>query len=108
MADPKGFLTFKRELPSSREVNVRLSDYKEIYDEFPVEKTKQQAARCMDCGVPFCHSGCPLGNEFLNLMTLFIGKNGKRHSRFYRKPIISLNLQGVFVRLLAKRRVSLV
>jgi len=62
MADPKGFLTFKRELPSSREVNVRLSDYKEIYDEFPVEKTKQQAARCMDCGVPFCHSGCPLGN----------------------------------------------
>ena len=62
MADPKGFLTFKRELPPSREVNVRLSDYKEIYDEFPVEKTKQQAARCMDCGVPFCHSGCPLGN----------------------------------------------
>ena len=62
MADPKGFLTFKRELPSSREVNVRLSDYKEIYDEFPVEKTKQQAARCMDCGVPFCHSGCPFGN----------------------------------------------
>ena len=62
MADPKGFLTFKRELHSSREVNVRLSDYKEIYDEFPVEKTKQQAARCMDCGVPFCHSGCPLGN----------------------------------------------
>jgi len=62
MADPKGFLTYKRELPTLRDVNVRKNDYKEIYEEFPLEKTKHQAARCMDCGVPFCHSGCPLGN----------------------------------------------
>jgi glutamate synthase (NADPH/NADH) small chain len=62
MADPKGFLTYQRELPTSREAKVRIDDYREIYQAFPTEKTKQQAARCMDCGVPFCHSGCPLGN----------------------------------------------
>jgi glutamate synthase (NADPH/NADH) small chain len=62
MADPKGFLTYPRELPSSRDALERKNDYREIYEDFPLEKTKQQAARCMDCGVPFCHAGCPLGN----------------------------------------------
>jgi len=62
MADPKGFLKYTRELPQSRDPEQRKEDYREIYEEFPQEKTKQQAARCMDCGIPFCHSGCPLGN----------------------------------------------
>jgi glutamate synthase (NADPH) small chain len=62
MADPKGFIKYTRELPSSRPVETRLEDYKEIYEPFSAEKTNQQAARCMDCGVPFCHNGCPLGN----------------------------------------------
>ena len=62
MADPKGFLNHTRELPASRSVEERVKDYEEIYVEFPVEKTLAQASRCMDCGVPFCHSGCPLGN----------------------------------------------
>lgn len=62
MADPKGFLKYNRELPTSRDPKVRIEDYKEIYEEFAEEKTINQAARCMDCGVPFCHSGCPLGN----------------------------------------------
>jgi glutamate synthase (NADPH) small chain len=62
MGNPKGFLTHTRELPTSRDPKLRLSDYKEIYDEFSHEKTNQQAGRCMNCGVPFCHSGCPLGN----------------------------------------------
>ncbi|MEO0339224.1 MAG: glutamate synthase subunit beta [Bacteroidota bacterium] len=62
MADPKGFLKYTRELPSSRAPQKRIGDYKEIYEEFPVDKTVSQAARCMDCGVPFCHNGCPLGN----------------------------------------------
>ncbi len=62
MGDPKGFLSHKRELPAYRPVSERLQDYKEIAAEFPVEKTRAQASRCMDCGVPFCHSGCPLGN----------------------------------------------
>ena len=57
-----GFLHFDRELPSSRDPKERIKDFKEIYEEFPVQKTKEQAARCMDCGIPFCHKGCPLGN----------------------------------------------
>jgi len=62
MADPKGFLKHTRELPTKRDTKDRLSDYKELYEEFSEEKTKQQASRCMDCGIPFCHNGCPLGN----------------------------------------------
>ncbi|MFY0606933.1 MAG: glutamate synthase subunit beta [Cyclobacteriaceae bacterium] len=58
-----GFLKFDRELPSSRDAEARKGDYKEIYEPFAEEKTNKQAARCMDCGVPFCHSGCPLGNQ---------------------------------------------
>lgn len=57
-----GFKEYKRELPVSRDLKLRLEDYKEIYQEYPAEKTKVQAARCMDCGIPFCHHGCPLGN----------------------------------------------
>ncbi|MEZ5054844.1 MAG: glutamate synthase subunit beta [Chitinophagales bacterium] len=57
-----GFLEFTRELPKYRSVEERVNDYKEIPLEFSDEKTNHQAARCMDCGVPFCHNGCPLGN----------------------------------------------
>lgn len=62
MADPKGFLKIERELPSRRPVTDRTRDWLEFYTEFPREKLERQASRCMDCGVPFCHSGCPLGN----------------------------------------------
>lgn len=62
MANPKGFLTYDRELPTTKNPKERIKDYKEIYQEFGEDKTKNQAARCMDCGIPFCHSGCPLGN----------------------------------------------
>lgn len=62
MGQVDGFLKFDRELPESRAPFKRIEDYKEIYQPFPEVKTKQQAARCMDCGIPFCHSGCPLGN----------------------------------------------
>ena len=62
MADPKGFLKYGRELPRARKPKERVKDYKEIYEDFSSKKTVQQAARCMDCGVPFCHNGCPLGN----------------------------------------------
>lgn len=62
MGKPTGFLEFTRELPKYRDPKERIHDYKEFYIEFPEEKTNAQAARCMDCGVPFCHSGCPLGN----------------------------------------------
>jgi len=62
MSDPQGFLKYKRELPKSRKPAIRVKDYNEIYKDFSDEKVKTQASRCMDCGVPFCLSGCPLGN----------------------------------------------
>ena len=62
MADPRGFLTHRRELPSRRPVPVRLRDWREVYEDFGEDRLRQQASRCMDCGIPFCNSGCPLGN----------------------------------------------
>jgi glutamate synthase (NADPH/NADH) small chain len=62
MADPKGFLTTERETPKSRPVDLRLLDWREVYEDFATTKLEKQAGRCMDCGIPFCHQGCPLGN----------------------------------------------
>jgi glutamate synthase (NADPH/NADH) small chain len=62
MGKPTGFKEFNRELPGKRPVAERIKDFKEVYQPFPKEKLKKQAARCMDCGVPTCHAGCPLGN----------------------------------------------
>ena len=62
MADPKGFLTTERELPARRPVDIRLQDWREVYLEFGEARVEKQAGRCMDCGIPFCHNGCPLGN----------------------------------------------
>ncbi len=62
MGKPTGFIEFTRELPSKRSVKERMKDYKEFVERLPEQKLNQQAARCMDCGVPFCHNGCPLGN----------------------------------------------
>jgi glutamate synthase (NADPH/NADH) small chain len=62
MADPKGFLKYGRELPHKRSVEERKRDWIELYEEFPDGLLQKQAARCMDCGIPFCHQGCPLGN----------------------------------------------
>ncbi|HEV8556473.1 MAG TPA: FAD-dependent oxidoreductase, partial [Actinophytocola sp.] len=63
MADPRGFLTTPRELPPRRPVRVRVRDWREVYEPgalLPI--VSKQAGRCMDCGIPFCHTGCPLGN----------------------------------------------
>ena len=62
MGKPTGFMEFGRELPKKRDPKERINDYKELYIPFSEEKVQTQASRCMDCGVPFCHSGCPLGN----------------------------------------------
>ena len=62
MGKPTGFLEFTRELPSKRPVQERVKDYNEFIERYSAEKLNQQAARCMNCGIPFCHSGCPLGN----------------------------------------------
>jgi glutamate synthase (NADPH/NADH) small chain len=62
MGDPRGFLTTSRETPTRRPVDVRIQDWKEVYEPQPFEILQAQAGRCMDCGIPFCHQGCPLGN----------------------------------------------
>jgi glutamate synthase (NADPH/NADH) small chain len=63
VADPKGFLKVtEREVPARRPVPIRLRDWKEVYEPGSTEVLSRQASRCMDCGVPFCHQGCPLGN----------------------------------------------
>jgi glutamate synthase (NADPH/NADH) small chain len=63
MADPTGFLKYThRELPARRPVGLRLKDWKEVYEDFSHDTLEHQASRCMDCGIPFCHNGCPLGN----------------------------------------------
>lgn len=62
MGKPTGFIEYTRELPKYKDPKERIHEYKEFYLEFAEEKTRIQAARCMDCGVPFCHNGCPLGN----------------------------------------------
>jgi glutamate synthase (NADPH/NADH) small chain len=62
MGKPTGFLEFKRELPSKRPVTERRKDYNEFVNLYEPEQLNKQAARCMNCGIPFCHHGCPLGN----------------------------------------------
>ncbi len=62
MGKVTGFLEIKRKKRPTRPVDERLRDWKEVYLPFPVDELKKQAARCMDCGIPFCHQGCPLGN----------------------------------------------
>jgi glutamate synthase (NADPH/NADH) small chain len=62
MGETTGFLQWARETPTRRPVPVRLLDWQEVYEPFPEENLRLQAGRCMDCGIPFCNNGCPLGN----------------------------------------------
>jgi len=62
VAKPTGFMEFVRETPARRPAEQRVHDWIEVYEDFPTQQLRDQAARCMDCGIPFCHQGCPLGN----------------------------------------------
>ncbi len=62
MGKPTGFMEHTRELPARRPIAERVNDFREVYQDFPEQKLRLQGARCMDCGVPFCHTGCPLNN----------------------------------------------
>ncbi len=62
MGELKGFIKNTRELPGRRPVQARISDWYEVYEQLPNDKLRAQGGRCMDCGIPFCHNGCPLGN----------------------------------------------
>src|SRR5512132_3449244 len=71
MGKPTGFLEWNRQLPSKRPKQERLADSSEFILPLPVLQARHQAGRCMDCGIPFCHQGCPLGNlipEFNDLV----------------------------------------
>jgi glutamate synthase (NADPH/NADH) small chain len=63
MPDPQGFLRYERRLPARRPVPVRIRDWREVYPSAGEGLIREQATRCMDCGIPFCHEGCPLGNR---------------------------------------------
>jgi glutamate synthase (NADPH/NADH) small chain len=63
MPDPSGFLEHQREVPKKRPIPVRILDNREVYTRTTDQLVKAQASRCMDCGIPFCHNGCPLGNR---------------------------------------------
>ena len=62
MGKVTGFKEYTREMPARRPIEERVHDYFEVYQPFPEEKARVQAARCMDCGIPFCHTGCPVNN----------------------------------------------
>jgi glutamate synthase (NADPH/NADH) small chain len=62
MGDPRGFLKTARETPKRRPIDVRIQDWREVYEAQDFAVLQKQASRCMDCGIPFCHDGCPLGN----------------------------------------------
>ena len=62
MGEPTGFLKWDRQTPKRRRIPVRVQDWKEVYEPFPIDELTRQAGRCMDCGIPFCNNGCPLGN----------------------------------------------
>lgn len=77
MGKPTGFLEFTRELPAKRSVQERIQHFTEFVEPYSEEKLNQQAARCMNCGVPFCHHGCPLGNIIPEFNDAVYRKNWK-------------------------------
>ncbi|MCH1513476.1 MAG: glutamate synthase subunit beta [Acidimicrobiales bacterium] len=78
MGDPKGFMEHGRALPDSRSIPVRLRDWQEVYEPFDDAELQIQASRCMDCGIPFCNNGCPLGNLIPDWNDLVYRNNWRR------------------------------
>lgn len=77
MGKPTGFLEFMRELPGKKPVSERIKNYNEFVERYSEEQLNQQSARCMNCGIPFCHSGCPLGNVIPEFNDAVYKKNWK-------------------------------
>ncbi len=77
MGKPTGFMEFGRELPKKLTVDKRLKNYNEFEKPFSKINVEKQAARCMDCGIPFCHSGCPLGNNIPDFNDMVYKQNWK-------------------------------
>ena len=77
VGEPTGFMRWDRETPKRRQIAVRVQDWQDVYEKFPAEKLKHQAGRCMDCGIPFCNSACPLGNLIPDWNDLVYNENWK-------------------------------
>ena len=105
MGKPTGFLEFKRELPSKRPVQERRKDYKEFINLYEPEQFNQQAARCMNCGIPFCHHGCPLGNVIPEFNDAVYRKAWQDAYDILLRPIIFRNSPEEFVLLPVKAAV---
>jgi hypothetical protein len=98
MGKTTGFMEHSRELAPRRPVTQRINDWFEIYLDLPEEKLRSQGARCMDCGVPFCQTGCPVNN-------LIPDSAGKKPPGNSTRPTIFPNSRGGFVPHRVKRRV---
>ncbi|MGH3646798.1 MAG: glutamate synthase, partial [Micromonosporaceae bacterium] len=79
MPDPSGFLRHPRQNPPRRPVPIRLRDWREVYEPLGEPAVNEQAGRCMDCGIPFCHDACPLGNRIPEWNDL-VRTGGWRHA----------------------------
>ena len=91
MGKATGFLEYTREMPARRPVLERVNDWFEVYQDFPNTKASQQAARCMDCGIPFCHTGCPVNNYIPDWNDLvYRNRWHEAIDRYERKGVIPL------------------
>ena len=104
MGKATGFLEFQRETPAERDPLERVKDYEEFHLHMTDTKLQQQGARCMDCGIPFCHTGQLINGMAADGMTLSIAGCGARRWIACTRPTTSLNLRVVSVRLPAKAR----
>src|SRR5688572_24758386 len=104
MGDPKGFMKYPREGPKRKPVELRVLDWKEMYEPISEDRLKIQGARCMDCGVPFCQgsTGCPVVTSSRNGTISSIGGGGRMPSRRCTRPITFRNSPADSVRLRAK------
>src|SRR5690606_38087831 len=78
MAKPSGFLEFERQAALKRAIEQRKTDYREVELAYDEKQTREQATRCMDCGVPFCHTGCPVGNNIPEFNDAIYADNWKQ------------------------------
>ena len=103
MGKTTGFMEFERELPARRPPAERVNDWFEIYQEFPQDEVQKQGARCMDCGVPFCHTGCPVNNLIPDWNDLVYRGRWHEAVRVCTRPTISRSSPAASARRRAKR-----
>ena len=108
MGKVTGFKEFKRADESYKSVDNRVKNYNEFTVPLSDKEITEQGSRCMDCGIPFCHSGCPLGNLIPDFNHMVHRESGKKHHGFFILQIIFLSLQEDFVLRLARKHVYLV